>query len=1540
MSTRLSQVKNKKKRKEKVDDNNDELDKIFSELNLKIFCPKKVFDIIFITENNQTSTEYLTNLIKSVKEYEEISCVTFITYEEVLKLLDDFNLDVFPPAFQAVAQEIHQGIKRKSSQNLNSSTWLSQLVKLKLMEVMSHHFLKEISKMEKRNSLEEELASLAQDSKKNTNKNTNKVTAITNANIGEKKSKVKIEAKSSLAIDVGYKLTEKASDIVFDDDIFNHVWFYVFQGFLDAEVLKQLESFNVPIRAVMTFNVSDNISKKSDFSPNHKVFWDLIGDYFDGPHRSINFENTILMKFTATQNNYKNTFEELLYVIKNISDIKLRHLDYIRHIKIHQVEANYKILPLECLLTYNLTSSKIPLELTSEATVLINLLNETSDRMKRIDRVEVEDLWDTISSQTASLTHIDCCKNPFDIEEIFQVKNAATKSFDKPKNTFMVHESDLLTVILKTYRSFGSKFVDSFNDIVRLMNPFNLLKNIKVPSDDFIHKHDIDPSNKLNIKFTKSQLHFLYLFLFSTFKYDEVIEDFEDTDLTENLQTYSRSQFRSSSQPQYENDQSDCEISNLNLYDPSPMAFIWKEELHSQVMIQEIFNNQRMYQYMDMQYSPETENLLVQFSDHLDEFGINTKTYDVTLRTPVCLRDFCKYITVEESKWLEKNKPAKYVRKSEDMEECRGAKNVKKSDLFQEYRHLLDPKAKPDGDTEDIQIDEEENTVTFEEMLTEIQNYPRNSTLIEECGSDVSENFLAYDFGTQYLAIRGTETIFSSHDDVKIRVDNTRMIYEEPKCTVCLTSKGHSLILHSNKAFLGNDYTFHWNLEDGTVVSFILQNQQRKTRRNSLTSSAIDLTVDELTGETDEEQTFLQHAINQKVINLSKAEFEDELEKAENSQIDVTLDEDITNIYKSLKQAIVEECPVYKISDNLTYLMKHENKTEIPLTNIIRRLLHNTKKEVPLASYTKKFIHSTNNIGSSVKSTLDFRVCLPNGLYITCYSSNIRDNLVEIKQEFVTEEERTEEFRLFTRDGYILVKKIDGTITLMKSNGDTISFEKPDSQNTIIRESNLKTCHCKNLDDYRKKLNKMMKDESANDDCYISRRDLFRTKKGYVINKDIAGILKSNKVPYLKTVLLNFDGHRTTLENNKITQKRVYHTTTEQDFLAEEIYFERGDGFQCLFDKNGSQVVRFGDGTEISSAIQVSKDLVDGYVFVSLDFSYQHPDYVTVSYDSHDNLELRFRDVVLERNVEDEIKLKIEDDNITKVNKDTVTFEKICKECDSGYSCSFDISPFRSKNLDYTAPFLHAKDSYDKQFYVDFGGKSGRSKCFLKGPLNRVGCNHTKNNVYKKLFVVNETLSGQQFWSNDMVQTRRLQAVVDADSTIVEKPDIRNPELTTIEFRKKIFDSLAARFKNTALLGEDMCLSKYKKNKNKQECYSTNRALKKMFDIETTKTFLTNLSLQFTEKNKTNASEEAIQDVIKKNDAFVTADVETTRTFEKKQAEAVTEDLVKLCKCIKRKKTFRDKISCWRSECDKFKSMIRQKKIPLYFDSQFCEVIN
>lgn len=1482
------------------------------QVDLKKLCPKKFFYVFLVAESDERSAPFLEKLAEISKHYEEVSCLTFITREDVLRFFnsDCNNADfIFPSQLKPLLLSVIESFDFKTDL---PAVLESQLVKLKLVEVMYRQYVDEVKSREKERELEDLLGTLTKECRKKIKKD--------EGDEGKNKSPVKDVSKKNKKDDSNPVkesdnndfITLDRDEISYEENIYDYVWFYCLKGFSDIQLLENLiTQTNLPIDGV----VKVCSSEVGHSSTQIKTFWKEIENKF---YNNTSFENTTLLHFSSSQVNddFKSILEDFINILRDTINLKLTYLNYLRHLKVNKVQNSYTTVnDVECLKLYTKYLKGIPIECVTPQLILEGVLKEVDCNLdSNCSSVE------SFSNKSTSFKSLHCIDPLHDFDSFSSKSSVENHISKRDKLTYLIHESNFLEHVFKSYgHSVGPKVAGVTLRLLKDNFVFlNKLQSSEFP-ENVTHFHDLNPS-KESLKPDYRVDNFMYILLFhKIFKKTYISELSRPViSLYPYLDTFSVKQLCRN-----------C-LEFSNDYDTSIVHFRWKENLSKDVLLQQVDAASKEFGYSYVEYSPETDNILVVFSDRLDAFGLNVKTYDVLLRSPVCFRDFCRYNVVKDSSWLQENQ-VKVRADSYKMvfdEVCPGAHKVKTQfRMFEEYSYLLDVGIKEDESlTEDCEEADGGEGVKFTDLLEDLQKCPKSHfEVLEECKDPgYDKELLAYDVGSTAFKIIGGVTTFCSHDNVKITVDNSRLLEQPEKCTIKITSGGNMLVVNSSENLTKHSNISMLHLTDATRISLILSHQEDSTNTNS--EEEIDVvnsppSLPEVNELNDMDEP-LVHCVNEDFIRTLLPEGQ--------SLEDLSFNEDCEDLIDSILAA--KECngTIYKVNAKTNYIKRKKDDLKIPLENALRNILSARnlvlKQPKTYEVFTKKFKPLRGRI-KDINNSVDFRVCLPNGLYIRPHFG-IEDVLM-IKQEYADNKPEVtsvqhEEFRLFSSKGFVLTKKIDGSIKIFKYNGDVIDLEKPTDD--PVNNSSIKPCHCITFEDYRNKLNKLLKDLETCD-YSISRRGHITSKQNHIMDAKMLRILQEFDVPYLKKSMVRFDGKRIKIQGDKISQKQLCHLVSLQDFNTGDVTYERSDNFRSVFCQTGFQIVTFPDGTVITSCVDVSEDLVDDFVWVTLSFEYQHPYYVNVEFDFEKKSKIKLNNGVVIGQNGNSFYVDMEQGFSVSTSQDNIRAYKSCDDCSGRFEAVFDTSNFNNTRWEPLKVFLKVKDSYQKEFSADFVGNCTWNDSYVKGATNSVQCNHLHKNQYRKLFLINRDLSGYQFLTNDFIKNHTKQVQSEPNGVVETYSLLTNGDVTTVDCRRKFFRRFSERFFN---------------HTHEQEFYTTFRTFQKMFDsVEDIVSQVADLQVAGRFDDLTSLADD-LEEYCYKYQHEIVSELRMSREIKTKQLQELRKrqkHQMTTCDCGQKQMTIQEKMLKWRQECQEYRQKIRRRNIPGYFKSQFCKVV-
>ncbi|KAF7282246.1 hypothetical protein GWI33_003044 [Rhynchophorus ferrugineus] len=1513
------------------------------QVDLARYCPRKLFYIIYVLENNEESADIVTNIAMTSKNFEQISSLTFITQKDVYRLLEVETNLLFPNQLKPLLLSLIENFKNQP-ESVHQPLTNAQLIKLKLIQQMYEQYVTEVQRNRKEKDLEDLLGSLSKECKKKQKKDSPDKNR-NSPNTDEAKKKSKKETKDPQEETSYVNIPLEQNDVKFDENIFDEVWFYCITGFQDIDILSKLiQDLGVPISAIV------KVRNSEDNTPLNNVFYENVEKEFFGNTMSKKFwEDTVLMEFSTESKDETEVLQEFLYTIRRLVDLKLTHLFYLRNLSIHQIRNKYHCTPVDCMKQYNKFLKRLPVECIDSFMILDGLMQEVLQSINSFNTSEAVPSVEMISPNKSR--HRIRCTDPLQGTDLFLKNDSQFKSVKNDADIGMIHDDNMLLKILKHYKYIGPVVFDKTLSILKNNFLFYEAFQLETNTEDVPHTHERNPASVTQIDDDPELLdHFMYLCLFN------LLSDQPETptvatkyDLNRNLINYSSNWLWNMNRTKVKENDEQLNIETGFLFNTPVTNYLYKEKLNQDLMLQELFKQSEKYLYSDSKFSPETDDILIIYSDKLDEYGIGFKIFDNSVRTPVCIRDFSRYVTVVE-KWVmnhakQTQDNGALMNKFDLKELCPGVFKVKNElKIYEEYFPLLQNVDITEGSNNILEnIDDtsktEEIHQEFEETINNLQNYPNSKDLIKECMENTNGDELkAYDLGSNMCMITGHKTVFCSLDEVKVEVENTRLLQLPEHCTVRIFSDDNVVTVHSSKALTVEPYLIKVLLKNGTRISFILtQNTQSE---NTISKENLHHIVKDVESQPKEsaknDDKSTSESSTEQVVHCIEANQLQDFFPDYQTLNDLPVTGGADDLYDSI-DLNEPDAVFYKVNQQTKYLTRLNKNLRVPIERVLEKIVseHETSlpKSLAFDEYTKRYQANSNE--NSIKHNivpLDFRICLPNGLFIRCDPD--RDHIL-IKQEYACDKPKItmvehEEFRLFTNQGMVLIKRVDGSITLLRSNGDIMDFEKPDGGELEEVKPN-DICKCANIDDYKYKLSKLLKD-SENCDVNTSRRAHIVTKKNHIVDEKMLSLLKKFDVPFLKKTILKFNGRRIKIQGKDISEKQMYHLTSQRNFSTSELIFERNDNFRSV-SKNGSQIFNFPDGTSIVVTIDIADELVDDFVYIIMRFEYKHPYYVNVNFDFDKTVSIHLHDgVSLRRNPKtDEFRVDINAACSLLLNTEEMTFEKQCFKCLQKCSCRLNVKPFREGRWSPEETLLWVQDSYEKEFYADFVGNCSRNSKYIKGKLNKMQCDHYSLNEFKAMFVVNRNLGGTRFLTKQTVEKYINETKQCENGNVTSYSMIgTDPNITRIECRKGYTTKFSDRFFNKSF-GDN-------KNMDDTIIYTTFRLFHEMFPYpDDLKKHISLLRMAFFASNfQLMPNDKILQSITKLGQYIEWSDMENVEARKVRTKEDLEKVNLGKCTCLQTKLTTRDKIERWKNECIKYREAIKEKCVPNYFLSEFC----
>ncbi|XP_064210799.1 uncharacterized protein LOC135265334 [Tribolium castaneum] len=1427
------------------------------------FCTKKLLEIALVAPLTTNDQKFLDQIIETGKQFEYLSDVHFITYTDVLDLVERLSQKKHTD-LPKLLKQCAEDFVLKQFQEISD---LAVMTKLKIIECLYTKYSSEVKKMQRSQELHDELNALLKDcetkekkkgktkgkkGKKDKSTKSNKTKKSKSSQqetkpgkTKEKKGKKDKSTKSKKTkkspniqqetkperekiVEDYTKIVLKDNEVTFDYNVDNHVTYFVLSGFSDPLLFEELSKIDVGVSAIIDVSLENSNGTPSDFMVK-------LDNLFQTPKTSQFLENTIRMKYRGDDKEpTKKNLEELLRVVKKINYFKRQHLAFIRSLKLYDF-GSFRHVVLNGTEKYSRIMNYYPPDVVNIALIVAALVQQICNELTPI-------------SSTS-----DLLQSPLG------------------EKTYQVHEEDVLKMSLETYKELGRVCYDTTLDYLKLIQPLAPIESMSKGTR--LQNRAISTEDDCYCDNTKDLFDYFHLAMFNQMTRTKFVPK---TSVSTVLERYDEAK-------QYQNSLPRGEFASEPDENEVIKHYHMKEELSTSVLRQLVFKAMNRYSCWRREFCEESESILVKFHDNLDDFGIETKIWNQALTTPICLRDFCRFVAEEREE---------IDQEDEEIEECEGLSNLNVPELYQEYHYLL-------GASSEQTM--EETKRIFNETIQELVDYPNSHALRSYCSED---GFVAYDLGPKRCQLTGHTTIFRSDDGVKVTIDTSRFMVEDPKCTITLTADDNSLIFHAERPS-----KFNFVLRDGTIVNFLEFGQNFEDHQVKEESDE-KLSHDEsISGEET------QSSYNDLWLQiLRKSKIQETFPKFWDKR--VQLDEgNLDRFLELFKEAVYTQRPIYKIStkSSLRHLKRKTSPVFVPLVSILRRVLFKPVRR------KRKIGWSVLNIPNEVKKgplKYDFQITLPNGLFVSTLPKNRQ--VTEVKQGY-NFNCYTEKYRIFYSNGVIVIKNCDGSTTILRSNGD------------IIELTDESECYG---GDCARNMAQFYKNQDEETCPYRTTRCSEAPK--VKVRSDFVDLYEFGDIPYARKSLLDFNGKKVSVSDGLVTETQLYYVVQEHDYHAEEVFYEREDGMKCVIDKKGKRIFQFPDGTKITSWPEFQNDLiqvstnpkVEGWVSVVTNYKFEHPDYIAILYDGvQGTTQIFLKDGVLKSSQETLI-MTTKKNIALEVCSDCIIFLKTCDTCDG--DCISKI------HLDQTSKLLEVHDTYDKYLWCDSSGRCETNSNYIKSGVNKKGCDHRWKNENQQLFILNgRGPPGTLLWKDSSIEAKIGESKLIKSRVVNYMNKLTKKQ--TLEFYTDVHQDFPGRFTMSQMYNHDICLSKFKHSDEKPLFYVTYRVLMEFQNVAEHPEIIAELD-EFLERNSRGISIGLFEGITTILNCVVEELKQDKCLYQVSMQEVEMSDQTtsSLSKSLDLDRTtVQDIVAQWKKSCDELKFLIRNRKFPPYFHSDY-----
>lgn len=490
----------------------------------------------------------------------------------------------------------------------------------------------------------------------------------------------------------------------------------------------------------------------------------------------------------------------------------------------------------------------------------------------------------------------------------------------------------------------------------------------------------------------------------------------------------------------------------------------------------------------------------------------------------------------------------------------------------------------------------------------------------------------------------------------------------------------------------------------------------------------------------------------------------------------------INYIVNQIEDAKTRQIPQYKVLSSTLhryrYLKKTRSYINVHIGNYIIPLpcAHPRYKIKKFLKIVKLAPLNVSRATLYKNSSYDLNITLPTGLMITS-TPGIYNDLFNIKQQYISKGPQcktvqNEDWRIFLRRGYVVVKKCNGEIEIFAPNGQVIR--------TTLPYSTIKTCKMfKVIRRITKSKNntEMTKFEKQFHPLKIYRRrhvivgssadykDHSSYRSHHKLNikcKDQMYMRDEENYPFECTFTTE-KGEQIKLSDSGCKRVGWVFTVVNEDVKYEECLTVNDDSTICLLNSRGELTTQFGDGTRITTWPVVASNLLtiqddatnnaDGWVSVHNYYKFEHPNYITTYYNNSIGealLQLSNHASVLGTS-EGNYTVHLNKTATASINKECVVFKSnFCSNCNQLSSTEVNIKPLYDEEypVDSTKKLVRSYDTYEKVFFVRYDGKCYKNSDYIKRRTNRRGCKQHDTQEHQQLFILHRDLSGKKLWDS------------------------------------------------------------------------------------------------------------------------------------------------------------------------------------------------
>ncbi|XP_017795503.1 PREDICTED: uncharacterized protein LOC108576939 [Habropoda laboriosa] len=852
------------------------------------------------------------------------------------------------------------------------------------------------------------------------------------------------------------------------------------------------------------------------------------------------------------------------------------------------------------------------------------------------------------------------------------------------------------------------------------------------------------------------------------------------------------------------------------------------ELLSERIFLQLLHECLHSFDHMEYRYFEPTDSLLLYHGNKWRINGASEEERMSSIRTPVRLRDFCKYVVPEEEDWLRQEEEMYRLQTAESMERLmrKSTEIYDGTMLFRDEDFILPGTLKAKDLEISRQFDQEKSNLEVDvpsessveetiksrkkgkEKETEKESPKKNKksdrstglrTISKKSTEDEKKSlsiyssgekeavydFVGYELGQLRVQVTNTKKTFYSADGTLIETEMDDWLYKNKDLRITVTLHGYSLRLFHRISSHETNEIFHLTSKTGIILAFQKLPTSQHVSLNSFQYNWQDVNVEiraswptglqikPITGDGPQNPYYIQQSYIQKGRN----------DKEENCEI----------CRKFLRNGTV-----LKYLDNGTVIVLRPNGVIVTCTAFEKL---ETKQNGNKDNETRASKHSRVNSSDTLNQN---------------FGENITENLLQIYKP----------------------------ICLLFFKGD-----RPNRASKVAAKT-------------RKKPTSPSKTRllGAVEGDPASAQQNSTTKHDSILS------MADNTVKVSRYTVLNHDGGRyEVLDDLVVSEQHRLLVRMASDYEVDEKFTRRADGTNMLLKSNGELIVRFPDGTRITTGYAIEKEpamcdwteeeillyftsdggredeetyasfsnlsnveeaassswrrnveqeekitevlIEDSFVSVLLTCRAEHKNYATVSYDQSavsctlsmpDDLRVSIsRRGHYEVSMADGVNLKIDEDTLSlKGNQ--------CATCGSQSTSTYSFSPFESSVIfttvdvygnvfgvksdgsTYYCPRTYTTKRQNRSSSIDTvrqrkqegqGGESDEEEEILEDICRHERLRFKTDNLSYRIFSMNRDLTAYEYIHRFERNQQELVAMYDDKTSMILYPGTRRPQL-------------------------------------------------------------------------------------------------------------------------------------------------------------------